>query len=88
MKESKTLFICAAMNLIADALKLIVNIGGIYPIHPGWATDMIFSIVSVWFIANSKVKNKVLLTVCGAVIYISIAAILATMEIFGLVELS
>ena len=86
MKESKTIFICAVMALTADAMKILVNIGDVYPIQTGWATDLIFSIVSVWLIANSKVKHKVGLAVIGAVMYIAIGCILATMATFGLVE--
>lgn len=86
MKESKTIFICAVMSLTADVMKIIANIGNIYPIHTGWATDLIFSIISVWLIANSKVKHKVGLAVSGAAMYIAIGCILATMSTFGLVE--
>lgn len=86
MKESKTIFICAVMSLTADVMKIIVNIGDIYPIHTGWATNLIFSIISVWLIANSKVKHKAGLAVIGAAMYIAIGCILATMATFGLVE--
>ena len=88
MKESKTIFICAVMSLTADVMKIIVNIGDIYPIYAGWTTDLLFSIVAVWIVANSKVKHKVGLAVIGAVMIIAIGCILATMSMFGLVELA
>jgi hypothetical protein len=86
MKESKTLFICAVMKLTADVMKIIVNIGDIYPVKVGWATSLILSIASVWLIANSKVKHKPILAVAGEVIFIAVVVILATMSVFGLVE--
>lgn len=86
MKESKTIFICAVMKLTADVMKIIINIGDIYPMRAGWATSLILSIVSVWLVANSKVKHKIGLAVVGAAIYIAIGTILATMSMFGLVE--
>ena len=86
MKESKTLFICAVMKLTADLMKIIVNIGDIYPVKVGWATSLVLSVASVWLIANSKVKHKPILVVVGAVTFIAIGVILATMSVFGLVE--
>jgi hypothetical protein len=86
MKESKTVFICAVMALTATVIKIILNIGDAIPVNVGWSTDLICDILSVYVVCNSKVKKKVLLAVCGALIYIMIGVILATMATFGLIE--
>jgi hypothetical protein len=87
MKNSKTLFMCAVMALTADVMKIIVNIGDIYPINKGWATHLICSIVSVWLIFNSKVKHKIGLTILGVVTIFAITAALATLATLGIVEI-
>lgn len=87
MKDSKTLFICAVMYLTALVMKIIVNIGGSYPIDARWSGALILDIVAVWLIVNSKVKHKAGLAVAGVVIIFAIGCILATMDMLGLVYL-
>lgn len=86
MKESKTVFICAVMALTATAMKIIVTIGEPFPVNMGWSTDLICDILSVYVVCNSKVKKKARLAICGALLYIFIGVILATMATFGLIE--
>ena len=90
MKESKTLFICAAMNIAATVGKVIIHAMKLSPftINRGWSTALILDIVAVWLIFNSKVKHKGALAVMGALIYVMIVVTLAVLETIGFVELS
>lgn len=87
MKESKTLFMCAVMALTVDVMKIVVNIGDIYPINKGWVTDLICTIVAVWIIAHSRIKHKVIFAIMGTATIFAIACVLATLSVFGIVEL-
>lgn len=87
MKNSRIVFICAAMLICVTLISWVVNIltEGAILIKQGWATDLICDILSVYIVFTSKVKNKTGLFILGLAIYILVGVTLATLATFGLV---
>lgn len=87
MKNSRIVFICAAMLICGTLISWVVNIltEGAILIKQGWATDFICDILSVYIVFTSEVKNKTGLFILGMATYILVGVTLATLATFGLV---
>ena len=88
MKNSKTIFMCAVMLIAAELAKIIISIGGIYNVYPGWVDSLALDIASIWIICKSEVKRKGVLVLCGVVLLLSAAVFIALLATFGLAEIS
>jgi hypothetical protein len=88
MKNSKTIFICAVVLIAAELAKIFVSIGGIYNVYPGWVDSFALDVAAIWVVCKSEVKRKGMLALCGVLLLLFAAVIIAALSTFGFVEIT
>ena len=85
MKKSRTVFICAAMNVAGEIAKIAISfIEGGYAIHPGWATKFTILILSIYVIFKSEIRRRWFYATLGALLYVLLTVLLASVDFFEL----
>lgn len=85
MKKSRTVFICAAMNIFGEIAKIAISfIEGGYAIYPGWATKFTILILSLYVIFNSEIRRRWFYATLGVLLYVSLTVLLASVDFFEL----
>ena len=85
MRRNKFLLFLAGISIFAQIGKIVVNLGGAYMITQGWGNTLVINLLSIYILAKSIVKHKWVYALLGAVAYIAIVCLLATLSMFGIV---
>lgn len=84
MKNNKLLLFLAGIDVFAIIAKIIASFGEGYMITQGWLSALVIDILSVYILTTSTVKHKWVYILYGAVAYIALCCLLATLSMFGL----
>lgn len=85
MKNNKLLLFLAGIKVFGIIAKIIASFGEGYMIPQGWLTPLVIDILAVYILTTSTVKHKWVYILYGAVAYIALCCLLATLSMFGLV---
>ena len=89
MKNSIVWFVTAAAMLTGDAFKIMVSIyDGCYTFYPGWCWSTLSTLIALWVMRYSEIRRKWFWGITGALLYCTLAATVAWLSMFGVVELA